>query len=475
MKPALLNLSSLSISRSVSIASSAVLSVVAARALGPESYGQYALVFALIAYFAVFTDFGMSSTLVRDIAAGKHDVPSTLLPTLLIRAVLNGLSLVAMLIIGELWKREMFAAILSGFGILLLESIYTGFDAMFRGTQKMVWLSITEIVFALCRVLFGVIVLLGGFGLLPFLMSITAAEIVKLSLVAGFFFKQFSIPSTRLLFVTVKSLLRESYSVAAWQIVSIIYIQMNVPVIAIMLGDSSAGHFKAAMNVVDIPSGFITIFVTVIFPILADLQSRNPLRYKQVLESLLVIAPVLFFPALYFVQTIGAECLVMLFGEKFALAGNLLPIVFLLVWSNFFLSILGLVFLIHRRQHAAFLITVVDICVKAGLIVAGAHFFQSIQAFSWFVIGADAWSIALCVVVLVRTGFIDLRQFKIPLNVTFVGILCAGSILVLNLWLHQAWPVSLPVSIGLFALSLSAFRLVNVNTFRERLHVILGN
>jgi O-antigen/teichoic acid export membrane protein len=425
----LVNLSSLSVSRFAGVGMGAVLAILAGRVLGPTAFGQYALVMVLVGYFAVLIDFGMSTTVVRGIAGGQYALAEIIGTTLVLRGVLFVASAAILALIAAFWKPEMALALAVGGGILLADAMYTGFDAALRGAQEMVWLSITEVVFSACRLAFGAFVLLSGYGLIAFLLSIVVATVVKLALVQLFFQRlvrcRWKGPSLS----AIVGIVRESRMIAAWQVLSILYIQMNVPVLSFAKGDAAAGHFKAGASFVDLPLGFITISISVFLPALSALYAKTPEKLEATITHILKLSVVLFVPVYLCVAGFGSSVVLLVFGGKYTEAGALLPILFVSVLTAMILGLMALVYIIQHRQHVAMRFTMVMILVK-GVALAVAGSFTSIEGLCAVIVLADVVNIVLHIAGLRGSVRMTLSKFR-----PAIVALASGAVIVLVFYL----------------------------------------
>ena len=111
-------------------------------------------------------------------------------------------------------------------------------------------------------------------------------------------------------------------------------------------------------------------------------------------------------------------------GSKYEEVGLLLPVLFLQLLTGFTLSIIGLVFLVERKQKAATVFTIVMILIKgAALLWAGQ--FESLALFCWMIVVADLVSIVLHGAWLVSRGTWSLQLFQ---NAGAAFIVGAGTV-----------------------------------------------
>ncbi len=385
------------------MAASFVLAVVSARVLGPGEYGEYAFVFVFIGYLAVIANLGISDIVVRDVAAGTRKPADLVVPVLVIRLVVWAGAGSVLLAIMSLAKPEILTPMAVGMVILLGELLYGVYDPLFKGIQEMKWLSIVEVAFALLRTAGGVAALLAGFGLLGLLAAIAGATVVKSSLLYLFARHKLEHPAPLHGAAAVWELIRASFSNFSWRAFSMIYLQMNIPIIAFLLGDSAAGHFKVAWIFVELPMNFVTIFMTVLFPYVSGIHSRSFDKYTETMKWVMTISIALFFPVYLAVISIGPGLLTLLFGARYTSAAALLPILFLEVLTSLTLAMLGVAYMVQGKQKVAFYLTGITITIKGALVVAASRS-GSISDICWAMVISDSVSILLHSSWLLRKG-----------------------------------------------------------------------
>lgn len=459
------NISSLFLSRAFSIVCSVGLAIVIARFLGPESYGQFALLFVLIGYFTLVVDFGMSDTCVRMISASQETPEEMFLPTLLPRIATYSISALLFMAIIFGFKKEMIGPSMVGVLILLPEAIYLVYDATFRGVQKMRPLAVSEIVFSLFRtVLAGAVVFLGG-DLTQALSAILLAEMIRLFVVVWYSKRVYG----RIVFsnwwVKGKSLMKDSFFIFAWRAIGVLYYSMTLPIISILFGDTTAGNFRVSMNFIDLPIGFANILFGALFPTLSALHTTSLERYHDTVKEVLAVC-VGIFPALYLlVLGWGSPLIGLVFGSKYTTeATSFLPVLFIQFLTTIVLINMGTVFLVQRWQRAAFMISLSMVIMRGLLLLLiGA---RSPMLSMWIIIGTDFCTMLAYCSWAIYKGRWAISFYSKPLFGLLVGVVLIMLFLIVRSWSLLPLIASVPLLIVIDIVLLHKLRIVNLLQFK---------
>jgi O-antigen/teichoic acid export membrane protein len=200
---------------------------------------------------------------------------------------------------------------------------------------------------------------------------------------------------------TSLNILKESWPLIIAGAASIINTRIDQVYIGSMLSPSVLGNYSAAAKVSEFWLILPTVLSTVFYPILIDLRAANFNKYKRFLFLLIISCftfGILFSTIMtYFSQDI----ILVLFGEKYDLAGEYLT---LYIWSTlpyFTLFILSSVIYIENL-------------IKKNLIISGVSIFGNIILNYFFIqfYGAIGAIYATLIVVLISYSILAYHIFK---------------------------------------------------------------
>ena len=191
------------------------------------------------------------------------------------------------------------------------------------------------------------------------------------------------------------NILRESWPIIIISVASIINTRIDQVYIGSMLSSSVLGNFSAAAKVAEFWLVLPVIIHTVLYPILIDLRSINFNKYKRLIY--LIISASFLFGVLFsgLITSFSTEIILILFGNKYNIAGEYLA---LYIWSTlpiFSLYIVGSVIYLENL-------------IKKNLIVSGVSILANLILNYFFIqfYGANGAIYATLLVTLISYSLI---------------------------------------------------------------------
>lgn len=127
-----------------------LMAAVLGRGLGDSGFGQYSFVMTWLSSFMLFTEFGLSTVITRDIAAQPGQTPHYLLNSLVGKSLLSLPAILILLVLAPQLTPDQNPLVVAAlrWGIIFLCSglVYSSFTAIFRAHQVMtpiLWLTLT--------------------------------------------------------------------------------------------------------------------------------------------------------------------------------------------------------------------------------------------------------------------------------------------------------------------------------------------
>lgn len=127
-----------------------LMAAVLGRGLGDAGFGQYSFVMTWLSSFMLFSEFGLSTVITRDIAAQPEQTPRYLINSLVGKSLLSLPALLILLILAPQLTPDQNPAVVTAmhWGVIFLSSglVYSSFTAIFRAHQVMppiLWLTLS--------------------------------------------------------------------------------------------------------------------------------------------------------------------------------------------------------------------------------------------------------------------------------------------------------------------------------------------
>gem|GEM_PF-2493972 len=313
--------------------------IVLARGLGPEGFGQWALLTSLVVILSTLADGGFQMVTVRDLAPRPGKSLAYFRKSLKARLGLSLLAGAGLVMWGLAGPGEGSPGWLFGLGFVLLlaEAFLKAGQAVLSSRERMdltSGLSLVQALAATC--LIGGVVLLGG-GLLGAAGTLCLVNLASAGAVLGLVrpYLLGEDEETR----TPWELFRAAFPYGLLALLTIIYFRIDVIMLAGLKGAQEAGHYNAALRLFEggviIPSAL----AGALFPVMSrQLATREMdgllLSHTQALKLMGLIA----LPAAAAGWRFSPWLVDLFFGPAYAPAGPVLAVLSL-CWVLFFINI----------------------------------------------------------------------------------------------------------------------------------------
>ncbi|HET9587657.1 MAG TPA: oligosaccharide flippase family protein [Anaerolineales bacterium] len=233
-----------------------VFTVLVARRLGSEGFGEYALIIAIIFVGNALTTFGTDMLLIREIAA--RDDFSRVPYALTVQLVLSGLFVAAVWVLGASILNQPSVSItalrISSFSLIPL-AFFTVFTSILRGVQRMDAYASIHLLFSLLQI--GAVLLLYDRDLILLVSLLLIAQTLSALFAGALCFlvipRSWVVfhPSSLFLSSQFVSFLKEAAPIAVLALLGIAYQRLNIYLLATMSGAVETGLYSAAFRAVE--------------------------------------------------------------------------------------------------------------------------------------------------------------------------------------------------------------------------------
>lgn len=328
------------------------------RILGPTLAGRYAFAVFIIGYLAIFTNFGLSTLLMREVAKDRRQANRYLSNTAVLRMVLSVAMVPVLALFLFSWRHffaltddTTWAIILFAIG-LIPSNLAAAFSSVFSAHEKMEVPATMTSVTTLMRVGLGTAVLLLGYGF----VGLAAVSVVVNTITAGIFFvlvaRTFFRPRLEVDTTFERSMVGTSYPLMINDILATIFFRVDVTLLQPMKGDTVVGWYTTAYKFIDGLNIIPSAFTIALFPIMSRYatSARDSLlrAYRMALKFLVVISlPIALLTTRY------AEGIILFFGGSEYLPHSAIALR-LLIWFlpfSFINSVTHYVLIAIDQQH----------------------------------------------------------------------------------------------------------------------------
>ncbi|MSQ28535.1 MAG: hypothetical protein EXR51_10445 [Dehalococcoidia bacterium] len=441
--------------------------VVMLRVLGPADYGWYSFAVALIGYFAIFTDYGLGTLLIRDVARAPEGAEKLVGRAIGLRLVLCAVSF-PVLVAVSWWYHLQFGlaqeAVIAGvlFMVSLFPSGVAGaLSARFSAQERMELPAALGVATAVLRAILGVAALLLGAGVVGLGIVSVVASGVNAAVFWWLYARRYGRPGISLDVTAGRQLLRTSAPLMFNSFLNTIFFRIDILLLQAMRGAEAVGLYSTAYKFID---GLLLVptFVTLaLFPLLSRFANESPERlgrtYRQAVKALVLVAV----PIAVGFTFLAEDVLRFFFGETYAPAA---PALRLLAWF------LPLSYLNGVTQYLLIAVNRQRLITLAFGLGAGFNIVANIAVIPRFGMEGSAAVTVLSEVVLLAPFMAGVRASLGSLPFTF-GLargVAASVVMAAALWATRGapGPVAVLAGVGVYAAALAVLRVLDDEDLR---------
>lgn len=331
------------------IAALAILS----RAMGPQTYGDYATALAFFYVFSAIADLGIYQILVRDLGKPGQDEPKTIGTAVTIRIIALVVSLAAGLLI--FWLVPKYTEIRGlaplAAAVYLPLSLGQVLMAVFQKHLAVKYAAIVEFVARGLQVA-------GVYWLAetaikeaePFLLVLLTTTVIQLILL-GVWTKKLT--PVRFGIYGGRHMLKEALPVGLSLIFTLIYFRMDTVLLSLFQQSEAVGIYNLAYKVLEQLIFLPAMFIGVMTPILTKMYSENPKRFKKMTQEATKMITLTILPIVTGGLFLREHIITLLGGDAYTAAAQPLAPLLLgtaLIYAG---TLLGALVVITNRQHRA--------------------------------------------------------------------------------------------------------------------------
>ncbi len=307
-----------------------------ARILAPANFGKIGFAQAVVAYFLLPVNMGLTILGVREIARDKGKIDNYASNIVTLRLFLALFSFCSLLVFVALIPRSPEVKyLIIIYGLTLFSSALLT-EWLFQGIEKMHFMGIARV---LDKLVYGVLIFLlirssKDLLIIPYLWL--AGSVVGTTFLIFVFAKRFGRLRLTFNFPFWKSLLRQALPMGAAAIMIQIYYNFDIVMLGFMKGDKVVGWYNASYKLLLLIWGFIPIFVNAVFPLMSRYCKESQEKLKTLISSSTKLLSTVALPIGVGGTILARPIMNLFYGEKF----NPGIIGFqILVWSVVIISI----------------------------------------------------------------------------------------------------------------------------------------
>ena len=293
------------------------------RYLGAEGLGQYSFIFSFVGLFFIFSDFGLTPMMTKDLAKDFSDINKYASNVLTLKLILTLASLLiycgSLLFIG---KENLFLA-------LILAGFIEVSNKIFSFSKSILRVQHNGKVIALVNVGERLIALIGAFIVLPitgdlfwFVFVLFISYMVK-SVVSYLSVKDYFDFSFTLNWKFLLDLLKKGYPFMFIGIFAMIYVRMDTVMLSFLKNDEVVGWYNAGYKLINVFNMFPALLLTFGFPLFSQYFAEdNKKALKNLFKKLIQISLIVIIPIAIIVFIFGQRIINLIYGINTIEAAN---------------------------------------------------------------------------------------------------------------------------------------------------------
>jgi O-antigen/teichoic acid export membrane protein len=314
------NLSALFIAQAITSLLTPLLLIFIARTLGDEIFGKYSYILSLTAIFLIIANFGIKGVAIRDIARDPSKLDAYVKNTFLLKLLLSTITISILILFIKLMNmpRDTTLASYVFAGGLFFQSMSHAFRWVFHALQVMEKEAILRVTDRFFLLLFSVVVIWSGWGLMALSYAFLAAQIIVfflsfylLSRITSVFPGKINIPLS-------KYLMKTAVFFALCEVLWMIYFKIDMVMLAKIKGETEVGWYSAGYVIVNYITLISMLSMQVLFPVLSTLYQKQIQRLKQATEHLfryLTFSAMLIVPLIFFLSD---KIIMLIYGPEYS-------------------------------------------------------------------------------------------------------------------------------------------------------------
>jgi len=261
---------------------SLIIVIWSARYFGPEIYGKFSFSFSFVALFIVFTDFGMSNLIMREVAKDKSKTSQYIDNMFFLKIILAVIILPVIVILIHFIRNDPETLKLVYFlGVyVIINSFSSFFESIFMGNEKMQYAATCVFLGDLFLLFFVCLFILNGLPILTisyaYIISAVAETFLAIILVWHYFAKFF----LKISFKICKEIFMDVWPFGLMAVFVSTYYYFNSVILGISRSNQEVGWYNAAFK-----TAFFTISISGIifmsfFPSISRSFKKNAEKFR---------------------------------------------------------------------------------------------------------------------------------------------------------------------------------------------------
>jgi O-antigen/teichoic acid export membrane protein len=312
-----------------------ILVILIARFLGVKNFGTFSFVFSFVIMFTTFTDFGINSFIIREIAKSKQNVKKLLGNSLALKALLSFFTVLIIVLTATLLGYNNYIVFLLFLAAIsmVLDSIAGLLRALFFAFERMHFELITNTAYKSLIFILSIFVLFLGFKVTALVIANLIASILNFLLSLVIVSTKFVRPSISVNLGFWKKLLKKSLPFCFVIVFLSIYSNIDMSMLHFFKGSKAVGFYSAAVRLINTFALIHVGFVEAVFPTMTRFFAQKNDSLKFVVRKSTQYLFMISFPLIVLLFFLSNEIISLIYSSSYLESAKILQI---LVFFSFF-------------------------------------------------------------------------------------------------------------------------------------------
>lgn len=342
-----------------------IITLVIARYLGVEKFGQLSFAMSFVVLFSIFVDFGAKVLINREIARNKKLVNTYVSNVLILKFFSSAVMLILVHTLASLlsYSAETMILLYIASLIFISQSIGETFNSAFKAYERLKYISCSIVLQHVIKLVLAILIVLAGFGVKELLLAFLVAEF--LGLLMRFIFYHCCIHKFAFEWNTEfsKKLVRKSLPFGVAGLMMVLYDKIDIAMLSKMVNepDAAIGLYSAAYTLV-FTFEFIPLSIgAAVYSVASIAYLKNLNKFKVIYQKLVTYFFYLTIPLCIGTVILAEDIIGLFYGAEYAPAVLALQI---LIWSTllkFQMYSFGIVLNSMNKEKVTMLATILSL------------------------------------------------------------------------------------------------------------------
>ncbi|MFC1914661.1 flippase [Chloroflexota bacterium] len=302
-----------------------------ARVLGPGDFGKISFAIAIIFYFTLIADPGLSILGTRQVARDKEKIKDYVGSTLTLRLCLATIGFVLLLLVALFINKPLeikYIIILYGLGLI---PIGLSFAWVFRGVEKMEYIGLGRILTGVIYIVLVLSFFKSSEQLLLVPCFWVGSNLLAAGLLISIFVRSFGKPRLRFNLASWRSLLKQALPMGFAVIMGYIMLSIDTVMLGFMKSNEEVGYYNAAYKIIIFLSMMSASYSETIYPLASSYYQVSLDSLKRLLQFSTKLMSTLALPLAVGGTILARPIMNLIFGAKY---DNGIIALQILIWAT---------------------------------------------------------------------------------------------------------------------------------------------